>query len=109
MTDAEFNQFDNDTDPSDENYFAFVRELEKRTAAELMAAQGNPDAQKAALARYWHLGCRARLTPAELIDFLGVDAGCILEQAGLTDDEGDAVMALPDALTEQEVNKTVLD
>ena len=82
--------------------------LSETTAEELRAAQGDADAQKRALLRYWKRGSDADMTPAELIDFLGVSFPSILDLAGFTEEEGDAVMAISDALTEEEVRNTEL-
>ena len=95
-------------DASDEDYSDYVRWLSERTATQLKNAKGNQDEVKAVLCRYWKRGYRAGLTPSELIDFLAVDYPSILDRAGFTDEEGDKVMVLSDALTEAEINEAVL-
>ena len=55
------------------------------------------------LCRYYKRGSKANFTPGELIDFLGVSSGSILEKAGLTDVEEDTVMAISDSLTDVEI------
>ncbi len=106
-----YDTFDSDApNTTDEEYAAFVEWLSERTANELRQAEGDRDKWKIALSRYWKLGYRANLTPGELIDFLGVDAGCIIERAGFAYDaeEGDEIMAISDALTPDEISPDAL-
>jgi|SRR5579871_2473219 len=100
--------FDNDTNPSDADYFAFVEWLSNLTASELRESKGDPERQKQALCRYYKRGERANLTAGELIDFLGVSTPSILDMAGYTEEEGDAVMEISDTITEDDLNRTVL-
>ena len=74
--------FDADENDSDEDYFAFVHDLEDVTVAELLAARENVEAQKQAIKRYFLRGLKANLTMGELWDFLGVSSPSILERAG---------------------------
>lgn len=102
-----YETFDNDTDPSDANYFDFVKWLSKRTAAELEQTKGNREETRKVLCRYYKRGLRANLTTSELVDFLGVSSPSVLEEAGLNDEEGDEVMALSGSLTDEEINQTM--
>ena len=102
MHEKDFESFDNDTDTSDENYSAFVAWLSARTTEDFREAHGDAARQKSALLRYYHTGLRANLTPAELIGFLAITSRSILDEAGYTDAESDAVMALSDGLTDRE-------
>lgn len=81
----DYSTFDNHTDPSDDNYFAFVRWLSELTASELRVAKGDPEQQKQALCRYYRRGDKANLTPSELIDFPGVSYPSILDMASYSD------------------------
>ena len=103
-----FNKFDNDQDPSHEDYSAFVDLLSERMAADLRDAQGNPNQQKRVLCRYYKLGERANLSMGELIDFLGVSSPSIIDLAGYSDDEGDALMEISDNLTDAEIESAEL-
>ena len=104
----DFNKFDNDTDPSDKNYFAFVAWISELTANELREVRGNPEKQKEVLCRYYKRGENANLTAGELIDFLGVSSPSILDVAGYTDEEGDALFVISDKLTDDEISRISL-
>ena len=43
---VDYENYDNDTNPSDEDYSAFVEWLSKLTASELGSAKGQPEKQK---------------------------------------------------------------
>ena len=99
-----YETFDNDApNTSNEDYYAFVKWIEQRTSDELRQVIGNPAAQKLALCRYYKRGLMANLTPSELIDFLPLDA------AEYSESEVGAVMAISDALTDEEIESVVLD
>lgn len=98
----EYETFDNDT-ASDVEYFRFVEWLSDNTASELREARGDSDQLKAVLCRYFKRGLNASLTAGELIDFLGVSTSSIVERAGFTEEEGDAVMAISDQLTHEDI------
>ncbi len=98
-----YESYDNDTNPSDDDYFAFVNWLRARTTHELRQAEGDPERQKQALIRYYRQGEQSNLTAGELIDFLGVSSPSILEMAGYTDEEGDAVMEISDSITDADL------
>jgi hypothetical protein len=104
----DYERFDNDECDDDEEYFEFVRWLSSRAAAELRDAKEDPVQQRQALCRYYKRGFRAHLTPGELIDFLGVSSPSILDMAGYSDEEGGAMMAISDGLTEEEIRRTAL-
>jgi len=59
------------------------------------------------LCRYYGRGERANLTPGELIDFLAVSSPSILDAAGYTEAEADALMKLSDSLTD-DINRAGL-
>lgn len=99
----DFTKFDNDTDESDENYFAYVAWLSNLTAADLRSVKGNTQQQKLALCRYYKRGERANLTASELIDFLGVSSPSTLDMAEYNDEEGDALFVISDSLTEDDI------
>ena len=101
----DFEKFDNDAGTSDDEYVAFVEWLSGRAADELRQAEDSPELQKLVLCRYYKRGEGANLTAGELIDFLGVNTPSILDAAGYTDEEGDALMAISDALTDEEINQ----
>ncbi len=101
----DFESFDNDAGASDEEYFAFVAWLSARTSEEFRGARGDAVRQKTALLRFYQTGLRANLTVGELIDFIAVSSPSIPERAGYTDDEGDAVIAVSDRLTDEEVRQ----
>lgn len=103
----DFSKFDNDTDPSDEDYAAFVEWLSERTASELRQAKGDVELQKKCLYRYYRQGEHAHLSAEELIDFLGVSTPSILEIAGYNEEEAAALMALSDSLDWTEYNGTL--
>jgi len=104
-----FNKFDNDADSTtDADYFAFVAMLSERTAEDLREALGNPEKQKMALCRYYKLGERANLTAGELIDFLAVSSPSIIDLAGYSDDDGDALMEISDNLTDDDLESAEL-
>lgn len=93
-----------DSSQSDEDYHALVSRLSSQAAEELRAARNDREAQRLALCRFYKRGLAADLTIGELIDFLGVSSPSILDQAGYNDAEAEAVMAISDALTEDEVD-----
>jgi Holliday junction DNA helicase RuvB len=95
----DYETYDNDTNESDDDYFDFVDWLSNLTAAELREAKGNPEKQKLALCHYWQRGLQANLT-VELIDYLCVSSPSILDMAGYSEEEGDAVIQISDSLTE---------
>jgi hypothetical protein len=102
----DYETFDNeDVNASDDDYAAFVGWLSQLAAAELREARGEPDRQKQALCRYYIRGERGNLTPAELLDFLCANTPSILDRAGYTEEEGDALMEISDSLV-VEVNTT---
>ena len=88
--------FDNDANPSDEDYFAFVAWLSNLAASELREAKGDQDKQKEALLRYYRRGEKANLTASELVDFLAVSTPSILDKAGYTEQESDVLMKISD-------------
>ncbi len=100
----DFNKFDNDTEESDENYFAYVAWLSELTAKDLRQVKGQPEQQKQTLYRYFKRGDRANLTPSELIDFLGVSSPSIIDMAGYTEEEGDALFVIFENTTRNEIN-----
>lgn len=91
---------DSDPEPTEEEYTDFVNWLSGTAASELRAAKGDPEQQKQALCRYYKRGEKANLTAGELVDFLGVSTPSILDMAGYTDEEADAVMELSSTLCE---------
>ena len=101
----DYENYDNDTDESDANYFAFVEWLSERTATELRTAKADPLAQKQVLCRYYNRGERANLTEGELIDFLAVSSPSILDMAGYSEEEGTALMEISDSLTDEDLQQ----
>lgn len=104
----DYEQFDNEECDDDEEYLEYVRWLSSLTAAELRDARQDPVQQRQALCRYYKRGYRAHLTPAELIDFLGVSSPSILDMAGYSDEGAAAMMAISDGLTEEEIRQTAI-
>ena len=104
----DYDSYDNDTNESDEDYFAFVEWLSDLATAELRQAKGDSERQKQALCRYYKRSEKANLTAGELIDFLGVSSPSILERAGYNEEEADAVMAISDSLTDDDLERTPL-
>jgi hypothetical protein len=101
LTPMEYDKFDNDAeDTTDEEYFAFVEWLSAQTVVELHAVKGNAEGERQALIRYYRRGELANVTTDELIDFLAVSSSNILENAGYSDEESDALMAISDSLTD---------
>ncbi len=100
--------FDNDNAAtSDEEYFAFVAWLSHQAANEFRTAKGNTAQEKTAIRRYYKRGLQANLTMSELVDFLAIDAGCILEVAGYSDEQILALMRdVSDVLAEDEIMAT---
>ena len=103
-----FDKFDKDADASGDNYFAYVAWLSELTAEDLRRVKDSPEQQKQALCRYYKRGDQAKLTPSELIDFLGVSTPSIIDMAGYTDEEGDALFVIFDNTTRDEINRTPL-
>lgn len=100
----DFNKFDNGAEgTTEEDYSAFVEWLSALTAAELQQAAGDLAMQKQILCRYYKRGERANLTPGELIDFLSVSAPSIMDWAGYSEAEQDALMQISDNLTDAEI------
>ncbi len=104
----DFSKFDNDADESDENYSAYVDWLSELTANDLRHVKDNPGQQKQALCRYYKRGEAANLTAGELIDFLGVSSPSILDMAGYSEEEGDALFVISDTLTDEEISQVML-
>jgi len=73
----DYENYDNDSNDSDEDYSAFVKWLSDLTAGELRRAKGDSQQQKQALCRYYKRGEKANLTADELIDFLAVSSPSI--------------------------------
>jgi len=94
----DYENYDNDTNESDEDYFKFVAWLADLTATDLRAAKSDPAEQRQALCRYYKRGEKANLTNDELIDFLGVSTPSILDKAGYTEEEATALMDISDTL-----------
>lgn len=94
---------------SDVEYKTFVEDLSATTADDLRAARGNPDAQRAALTRFYGRGANAGLTSGEMIDHLAVNSPSILTQAGYSAEEADALMELSEALTEDELESFTIE
>jgi hypothetical protein len=104
----DYETYDKDSNSSDADYTGFVEWLSNLTATELRGAKGDPEKQTLALCWYYKRGERANLTAGELIDFLGVSSPSILGKAGYTDEEGDAVMEISDAITDDDLDGTLL-
>ena len=104
----DYENYDNDTNPSDEDYSAFVEWLSKLTASELCSAKGQPEQQKQILCRYYKRGERANLTAGELVDFLGISSPSIFDMANYTEAESDAAMQISDGLTDDDLDQTFL-
>jgi hypothetical protein len=94
-----FEHYDNDMNPSDADYFAFVNWLSEKTADELRTAKGDNQREEEALRRYYQRGEHANLTLAELIDFLCVSSPSILQEAGYSDEQAGAILLISDRLT----------
>jgi len=109
MADESTGPEDSTGDYTEEDYKRVVSELSAITADELRAARGNPDAQRAALARYYKRGTRADLSSGELVDFLAISTPSILEKAGYSDDEADALLELSETLTEDELESFTIE
>ena len=104
----EYENFDN-SNATDADYFAFVALLSRRTADELRSAKNHKARERTALCRYYKRGKRANLTPDELVDFIAVSDGNILEVAGYSDDESVALMHdMADTLTDAEIENADL-
>lgn len=97
----DYETYDNDSNPSDADYIAFVEWLSALTADELRVAKGDLEKEKQALCRYYRRGEQANLSPAELIDFLAIDTPSILDRAGYSEEEGDALMHISDTLSDE--------
>lgn len=104
----DYEHYDNDANPSNDDYVAFVAWLSEAAASELREAKGDPAGQKAALSRYYARGERAHLSAGELIDFLAVSTPSILDMAGYSDDESDAVMRISGSVSDQDLRDAVL-
>jgi len=104
----DFENYDKDSNESDEDYCKFVEWLSNLAAADLRAAKLDPAAQKQALCCYYRRGENANLTPNELIDFLCISTPSILDDAGYTDAEATAIMEISDKLTNDEIDQTTL-
>ncbi len=96
-------KYKNNDETADDDYFAFVEWLETITAAELKAAKGNAVVLRQTLCCYYKRGYRAHLTPAELIDFLGVSNPSILDMAGYNEEELESAMEVSDSITDDEI------
>lgn len=94
---------------SDIEYKIIIEDLSAATAEELRAALGNPDAQRAALTRFYGRGANVDLTSGEMIDLLAVNSPSILTQAGYSAEEADALMELSEALTEDELESFTIE
>lgn len=86
-----------------------IADLSATTAEELRAALANPDAQRAALTRFYGRGANAGLTSGEMIDLLAVNNPSIITQAGYSAEEADALMELSEALTEDELESFTIE
>ena len=104
----DYENYDDDTNESDDDYFDFVHWLSDLTASELRQAKGIPEQQKQAICRYWKRGYKANLVPGALIDYLGVSSPSIFDMAGYTEEEGDDAMQISDSLTDDDLKRTVL-
>ena len=103
MTNDDFENYDDDTNLSDDTYFEYIHRLSKLTESELREAKGNADLEKQALIRYWQRGFRAKLNARALLDYLILSYPSILEMAGYDEVEGEALIQISDALTDEEI------
>lgn len=101
----DYETFDRNTDTSDKDYFFFVAWLSDRTAGELRLALASPELQRQALCRYYKRGKTANLSTEELVDFLGVSSPSIIDLAGYTEQEGNALMQISASLTDDDIDR----
>lgn len=104
----DYENYDDDTNESDDDYFDFIHWLSDLAALELREAKGNPEQQKQALCRYWKRGDKANVSPGALLDYLCVSSPSIFDLADYTEEEGDTAIRISDSLTRDEINRTLL-
>lgn len=104
----DYEKYDKDENESEEDYFRFVEWLENVTSAELRQAKGSIKEQEKACCRYFKRGYKANLTSGELFDFLGATSPSIVDKAGYSEEEGDALLQISDALTDEQIAATEL-
>ncbi len=105
---VDFDLFDND-DPetTDGQYSVYVEMLSDIYSTRFRDCAGDPSGQEEVLRDYIRRGEKANLTLPELIDFLGVSSNNVLERAGYSETEGDAVFAILATLSETAGSDTV--
>lgn len=70
---------------------------------EFAAAIGKTEMQRRAICRYFKRGCAAGISTGELVDFLGISATSVLDRAGYSDSESQAVMELVGEISDEEI------
>lgn len=97
--------FDAHTNDSEDDYNAFVDRIVNSTTEELRQASDKTEKQELALRRYFHLAYKANLSPSEAWDFLAIDDGCILESAGLSEEEIERAVKLSQTVSQQVIEQ----
>ena len=93
---------------SPEDYEQLVDKITKEAATDFQRGSRNAQGQRQACCRYFKRGDLAGLSRPELIDFLAVSTPSILELAGYTDKEAQAVMDLITDISEDEIDSVVM-
>ena len=73
-------------------------EFRREAVAMFRQVQGHPERVRAAVETYLRNGYRVGFVGEQLIDYLGVDTPCILDDAGYSRAEADAAVAIQDEL-----------
>ena len=93
-------------DMTDENTYLDLIELLRATAVnEFAAATGEEELQRRAILRYLKKGCAAGISTGELLDFLSISSPSILDRAGYSDSESEAIIRLVGEVSDEEVER----
>jgi len=97
-----------DDEISPEAYAALADKITRESAQEFREAIGSPEMKKLACCRYLKRGALVGLSHPELIDFLGVSSPSVLDLAGYSDEEAQAVMDGLAHISDADIARTVI-
>jgi len=88
---------------SNSEYEMLLKGLQNIATEGFRDAKGNRHKEKQICCRYFNTGLSLGFTTGELVDFLGVSSPSILDLAGYSDEDSQAIMELIGLITDEEI------
>ncbi|MCM1566025.1 MAG: hypothetical protein NC238_08780 [Dehalobacter sp.] len=88
---------------SDSEYEMLLKGLQSIASEGFRDAKGNRHKEKQICCRYFNTGLALGFSTGVLVDFLGVSTPSILDLAGYSDEDSEAIMELIGLITDEEI------